>query len=202
MTTKEKIIWEALELFSRKTYGAVSVRDIARAVGIRESSLYNHFKSKREIFQAIVDICWHKAKEYYHSRGLPFSEEDDLSIFHQRGQALEETVSEIFRYFFQDPWNSRFRQLLCISQFEDRQAQELYCKLYCQYPVQVQTAIFASLLGPDSDLDPQTLALQFHGAAFLLLNSCQDWEQARPSLLRAVRDIQGRIWAHKNTDGQ
>lgn len=41
MTTKEKIVETALDLFSQRGYDGVSVRDIARAVGIRESSLYN-----------------------------------------------------------------------------------------------------------------------------------------------------------------
>ena len=39
MTTKEKILDTALELFSRQGYDGASVRDIARAVGIRESSM-------------------------------------------------------------------------------------------------------------------------------------------------------------------
>ena len=50
MTTKEKILDTALELFSRQGYDGASVRAIARAVGIRESSLYNHFPSKRAVF--------------------------------------------------------------------------------------------------------------------------------------------------------
>lgn len=44
MNTREKIISESLNLFSRKGFDAISVRDIAKAVGIKASSLYNHFK--------------------------------------------------------------------------------------------------------------------------------------------------------------
>ena len=43
MTTKERIRYEALNLFSEKGFDTVSVRDIASAVGIKESSLYNHY---------------------------------------------------------------------------------------------------------------------------------------------------------------
>ena len=50
--TKEKILLSALELFSTKGYEGTSVRDLARAVGIRESSLYKHFKNKQAIFDA------------------------------------------------------------------------------------------------------------------------------------------------------
>ena len=54
MNTKERIITEALNLFSINGYDSVSVRDIAKAVGIKESSLYNHFKNKQDIFDTII----------------------------------------------------------------------------------------------------------------------------------------------------
>ncbi|HAS37377.1 MAG TPA: TetR/AcrR family transcriptional regulator, partial [Ruminococcaceae bacterium] len=52
--TKQKILDKALELFSLNGYNAVSVGEIAKAVGIKAPSLYNHFPSKRAIFDAIV----------------------------------------------------------------------------------------------------------------------------------------------------
>ena len=55
MTTKEKITKEALTLFAEKGYKGTSVKNIADAVGIKDASLYNHFKSKQEIFDAFAD---------------------------------------------------------------------------------------------------------------------------------------------------
>ena len=49
MTTKERITEEALTLFSTNGYQGTSVKSIADAVGIRDASLYKHFKSKQEI---------------------------------------------------------------------------------------------------------------------------------------------------------
>lgn len=43
-----------MRLFSQSGYDAVSVERIASAVGIKAPSLYKHFKSKQEIFDAIV----------------------------------------------------------------------------------------------------------------------------------------------------
>jgi AcrR family transcriptional regulator len=42
-----------LEGFSERGYAGTSVRQIARAVGIRESAIYNHFAGKRAIFDAL-----------------------------------------------------------------------------------------------------------------------------------------------------
>lgn len=52
--TKQRILDEALRLFSQSGYDAVSVERIASAVGIKAPSLYKHFKSKQDIFDAIV----------------------------------------------------------------------------------------------------------------------------------------------------
>ena len=55
MRTKERILREALRLFSQKGYDAVSVEQIAGAVGIKAPSLYKHYKSKQDIFNAIFE---------------------------------------------------------------------------------------------------------------------------------------------------
>ena len=52
--TAQKILDAALGLFAKKGYDAVSVDEIAKAVGIKAPSIYNHFDSKQEIFDAIV----------------------------------------------------------------------------------------------------------------------------------------------------
>lgn len=53
MTTKEKIFETSVILFSEYGIKNVSVRQIAKKVGIKESSIYNHYTSKNEI---IMDI--------------------------------------------------------------------------------------------------------------------------------------------------
>ena len=44
--TRQMILTQALRLFSENGYDAVSVGEIAAAVGIKAPSLYNHFRSK------------------------------------------------------------------------------------------------------------------------------------------------------------
>lgn len=54
--TTKRILTASSELFSRYGYDNVSVRDIAKEVGIKESSLYNHFASKQEILENLFGI--------------------------------------------------------------------------------------------------------------------------------------------------
>ncbi len=53
--TKEKILQKSLDLFVKKGFSGSSIRDIAKEVGIRESGIYNHFSSKKEILAAIIN---------------------------------------------------------------------------------------------------------------------------------------------------
>lgn len=52
-TTKDKILYAAISLFSQKGYDGVSVRDIAKEVGIKASSLYKHYDNKEAILESI-----------------------------------------------------------------------------------------------------------------------------------------------------
>ena len=51
--TKKQIFDNAIDLFAAKGIDAVSIQDIAQATGIRQSTIYNHFKSKQDILNAI-----------------------------------------------------------------------------------------------------------------------------------------------------
>ena len=192
MQMKEKILWEALGLFSQRGYDAVSVRELAKAVGIRESSLYHYFPGKQAIFDSLVELCWEKAQEYFQAQGLPFSAEDDLSIFGQSSLAPQgETLAGLFRYFFDDPWNSQFRRLLVVSQYAHEQAGAVYQKLYRDYPLQVEEEIFRRLMaeGKCPQGDPAAMALGFYGGVFLLLHTCESWEEAQPRFMAHLRQF-------------
>ena len=56
MNTKEKLLNTSLNLFSRLGYAGTSIRKIAKETGIRESAIYNHFGSKKEIFTEVQKI--------------------------------------------------------------------------------------------------------------------------------------------------
>lgn len=65
--TKDKIFDVSIELFSKKGFNEVSIRDIAAEVGIKQSSLYNHFTSKDEILKDIYELFKTEAVEVFPS---------------------------------------------------------------------------------------------------------------------------------------
>ena len=52
--TKERIFEVSIDLFSQNGYDGVSIRQIAKEVGIKESSIYNHYQSKELILESIL----------------------------------------------------------------------------------------------------------------------------------------------------
>lgn len=53
-TRKQQIIETASKLFKQRGYSAVTMRDLATAMGIKAASLYNHISSKQEILKSII----------------------------------------------------------------------------------------------------------------------------------------------------
>lgn len=53
--TAQRILDAAETLISARGYRATTVRAIANAAGIQEPGLYNHFKSKEQLFSAMLD---------------------------------------------------------------------------------------------------------------------------------------------------
>ena len=52
-TTVRRILEAAYELFAEKGYRGSSMREIAERSGIKAGSIYNHFKNKEDIFEAV-----------------------------------------------------------------------------------------------------------------------------------------------------
>ena len=69
--TKEQILLTALELFAREGFDAVSVRDIAAALGLSKGALYRHYQSKREIFESILRRMERRDAQQARDRDLP-----------------------------------------------------------------------------------------------------------------------------------
>lgn len=62
--TKKRVFDSAIELFMLNGFNNVSIKNIANKAGIRQSTLYNHFKSKYEILDTIYNFyCYYYLKD-------------------------------------------------------------------------------------------------------------------------------------------
>lgn len=174
--TKQRILEKSLELFASKGYDAVSVGEIAKAVGVKAPSLYNHFASKQAIFDAIVEST---AAHYEKDTGeISIHVQDvkqDFALFtHISEDALVEKVRQIFFYSLHDHTVSQFRQMMTLEQFRSPELAELYSRRYVDRMIDYHADIFRTLisLGILRAEDPDTLALQYVSPVITLLSVC------------------------------
>ena len=179
MTTKERIVEEALSLFSRKGYKGTSVKNIADAVGIKDSSLYKHFKSKQEILDTIVDTMRQRISEMSDAFGLPSDEnpEKAANVYASYDEtALVELSNQIFLFYLKDSFVSRFWRMGNMEQYQNSEVSAVYRKLFLEDSIAYQTALFADMSKKEIfiDADPQGMALSFYAPIFFLLSKYAD----------------------------
>ena len=174
--TKQKILVKALELFSIKGYDAVSVGEIAKAVGIKAPSLYNHFPSKQAIFEEIVEAPAAQYEKDTDSIDIHVQNvKADVSEFMEiTEQELFEKVQWIFSYSIHNETISRFRRMMTIEQFRSPELAKLYSTRYVDRVVAYHAEIFRNLIaaGIIAGQDPDVLALMYMAPVVTLIGIC------------------------------
>ena len=174
--TKQTILDKALELFSAQGYDAVSVGEIAKAVGIKAPSLYNHFPSKQAIFDAIVEAT---AAQYEADTDLinihVQNAVQDIPVFTEiTADALFEKVRQLFAYSLHNETISRFRRMMTIEQFRSPELAALYSRRYVERVLDYHAGIFRALIaaGEITAEDPDTLAMLYVSPVLTLIGIC------------------------------
>ncbi len=174
--TKRKIMDAALALFSAKGYDAVSVGEIAAAVGIRAPSLYNHFAGKQAIFDAIVEDTAKRYDEFTARLSVHVGNaEGDVPVFDGIGEdVLVDKVKQIFLYSLHDPSVSAFRRLLTIEQFRSPALAAMYTERYISRLVTYHQRLFERLIatGELVEEDAGVLALMYVTPVLTLIGVC------------------------------
>ena len=174
--TKQRILDEALRLFSQSGYDAVSVERIATAVGIKAPSLYKLFKSKQEIFGAIVAETYRRYDLFTDGIDVHVSESKaDEKVFEEISEdKLAEKVRQLIEYSLHDEYVSRFRRMMTIEQFRNADFARMYTERYVERLVRYHAGLFRLLIKSGTIIgeDPDTLALEYTAPVILMVEIC------------------------------
>ena len=148
MDTKKKILDVALTLFSERGYGNVYVGHIAEGVGIKAPSLYKHYKSKQDIFEAILKEMHNRYDKEVSYLSITGSDSElDSDIF---GKISEDELVKmgmgLFHFFLHDEYECKFRKMLTIEQFTNKELAELFSDQYVNGPLKYQTGLFQMII--------------------------------------------------------
>jgi len=99
ITTEEKILTAAREVFTKKGYAAARMQEIADAANINKGLLHYYFRSKENLFRAVFDKAFPK---FAHQINDIF--ESDLPLF----EKIEAFVNKYIDILIQNPYLPAF----------------------------------------------------------------------------------------------
>lgn len=117
--TKKKIIDVSLELFSEQGYKGTTIRQIANAVGIKGSSIYNHFKGKDEILASIFSMYRPRS---FRRKMLNTEYIEEIKTNPNCFVSIFET--EILNLYKDQHWNKVYK-LFIMEMFQNKSVEEL-----------------------------------------------------------------------------
>ncbi|MBR5642412.1 MAG: TetR/AcrR family transcriptional regulator [Firmicutes bacterium] len=164
--TREKILNTALQLFAKGGYEAVSVSDIAGALGITKGALYRHYQNKRDIFDSIVRCMEERDAEQAAEHGVPEGTAEEMPDAYEEADPKNILAfsKAMFRYWTEDEFASNFRKMLTLEQFRSPEMGRLYQQYLVSGPVGYMADLFAAQNMPR----PKELAVRFYAQMFLL----------------------------------
>lgn len=192
MDTKQRILDEALTLFSEKGYANVFVGDIAERVGIKAPSLYKHYKSKKAIFDAIIDKMNESFAEQ--AKAMQINGSDavaDAEIYKELPEEqLLKLGRQFFLYFLHDDYNQKFRKMLTLEQFHDEDLARIYSRIYVDDPLSYQGMLFGFMVtsGILKTDNVQIMTLHFYAPIYYLLTICDREPDREPEALKLLDD--------------
>jgi len=162
--TRERILLTSIDLFSEKGYDAVSIREIAAAVGIKDSSIYRHFESKDAILDEILS--------YYLSRVS-----DAPSLEQTANRAAEIGLENFFHEFgsfylgfMSDPTTQKIWRIIAIELYHNDKIKRFFQKNIVCIGSQIFEEMFHLMIERKllKDHDPATLSSEFFSFALYL----------------------------------
>jgi AcrR family transcriptional regulator len=110
------IVAEAVRLFAEKGFRGVTTRELAAALDVTEPVLYQHFKTKQDLYTAIIETKCREGMEKTAALQRYLIGDDDRAFF-------SELAGVILKHFEQDP---AYTRLLLFSALERHELAALF----------------------------------------------------------------------------
>ena len=185
---KEEILIVALHLFARDGYEAVSVSQIAGELDMTKGALYRHYKSKRDIFDCIVQRMEQQDGEQAGEYDMPVDKKENEPEQYEeisRDNFVEYSKS-MFSYWTENDFASSFRKMLTLEQFRNEEMQKLYQQYLVAGPASYVKDLFESI----GIVNAKDKAARFYSVMFLyysIYDGASDKEKAKVEFVSAIK---------------
>ena len=204
-TTKQRILAEALTLFSEKGYEPVTVAEIANAVGIKPPSLYKHYLSKKDIFDAVLKEMYFRYERYVTSLRRSGSDPaKDAEYFMGMGEdKLIDVTLSMFSFYLHDEFTRKVRKMLTIEQYSNPELARVYVRQYFDDILSFQNALFSEYVKAGFLLpgDTEIMALQYFSPLLMYIKVCDNQPEREPEAVDMItKHIRQFNKLYKNVD--
>lgn len=182
--TKEKILDAALVQFAENGYNGTNLRDLAAAMGLSKSALYRHYKSKEDIWNALIDSM----EIYYNAR---FGSPDNMPAVPASCDELIKMTMGMLDFTLHDKKVILTRRLLLIEQFRDERAKHFATLHFLTSTKEIYTRIFSQMMqtGILKQDDPETLAFAYTAPISTLVQFCDREPEKEPEILVQIEEF-------------
>ena len=154
------------------------MRDLATAVGIKESSVYNHFASKQAVLDALLARIDERLVAVARRFGVPLGDPEDAVPVYETItlEQLGAAAGGFLDVWVHDPDVVAARRVLTLEQYRTPEAARLLRELTVERPLAFQATVFAELIrkGRFRPADPEALALAFWGPILAILAAAEE----------------------------
>jgi len=175
-TTKQRILAAALTLFSERGFEPVTVAEIAKAVGVKAPALYKHYKSKKDIFDAIfveMKMSYERQTASMQMNGVDANKDETLYLNSGEDGIVKLSI-DLFLYFLHDDNVRKFRKMLAIEQYNNKDLAAIYAERYVDFPMTYQSAVFGLMTGAGASIpeNAHIMALQYYAPVYMYMTLC------------------------------
>ena len=187
---KEEILTVALHLFARDGYEAVSVSKIAGELDMTKGALYRHYKSKRDIFDCILNRMEQQDDEQASDYDMPEEDKERMPEKYEE-VSLDDFIKyskSMFEYWTEDDFASSFRKMLTIEQFRSEEMQ----KLYQQYLVAGPAFYVKDLFDSMGFANAKNKAVRFYSVMYFyysIYDGAADKDKVKVEFVSAIKSL-------------
>ena len=191
-STKDRYLFEALKLFGEQGFASVRTVDLAKAVGCVPSALYKHYKSKQELYDAIIaesvqgfDAGMQRMKVDFDNhpeqrkKYIAMTEEEQI-----------QTAKNLVAYVLHNEWAAAFRKLMVVEQFHNKELAKMYDERYIRFQYEQHAALFQMLMdaGKLKKADPYTLAVMYMSPLSPFIGMCDRNPEQEPWVMQLIEN--------------
>ena len=181
MTTKERILEEALTLFAQYGYDGTGVDLIAKRVGIKGPSLYKHFKGKEDILNTLIDNAEVRYEDY-------FGSEKHIGKIPQSKEEFIRTTMGRIAFTMKDPMIQKIRKFLVQEQFRNDRLAEITTRHQLEGVQRMYAKIIKAMM--DNGLfikdDPELLAIELASPVVLWVAKADRQPQFEQEIIKSI----------------